>query len=128
MNYMKWVQCSWIWREVTVIDGGNEVGRGLYLVRRLRLLEELKHLGVTLVRQAEDIAIEDHRVSYTNFLQQRRSLDAEQVIVARGAEGDQSLAEELQSEGFSVYTIGDCNGVGYIEGAMENAAELAVRL
>ena len=38
------------------------------------------------------------------------------------------IADQLRAEGFSVHSIGDCNGVGYIEGAMEAAAELAVKL
>lgn len=115
-------------RNVTVIDGGRDVGKGLYLVRRMRLLEELQHLGVNLIRQAEDIAIDAAAVSYTNFRGQRRSIATEQVIVARGATGDASLAEVLSAEGLTVHSIGDCTGVGYIEGAMESAAELAVRL
>lgn len=115
-------------RQVSVIDGGTDVGKGLYVVRRMRLLEELSHLGVTLIRQAEDIAIEDHRVAYTNFRRQRRSIDTDNVIVARGAMGDTSLAEKLGSAGFTVHAIGDCTGVGYIEGAMESAAEIAVAI
>ena len=115
-------------RNVTVIDESAEVGRGLYLVRRLRLLDELRRMGVTLIRQAQDIAIGDNEVSYTNFRQQRRSVDADHVIVARGATGDTALAEQLRDQGFAVHTIGDCNGVGYIEGAMEAAAELATAL
>ena len=115
-------------REVTVIDGGPDAGMGLYLVRRLRLLDELKHLGVTLIRRADDIAIEEGRVSYTNDRGQRRSIATEQVIVAKGAAGDTSLADELREAGLGVHSIGDCTGVGYIEGAMEAAAELAVAL
>jgi 2,4-dienoyl-CoA reductase-like NADH-dependent reductase (Old Yellow Enzyme family)/thioredoxin reductase len=115
-------------RDVTVIDSGPEAGRGLYVVRRMRLLEELRNLGVELIRQAEDIAIGDHEVSYTNFRGQQRAIEADHVIVAKGAEGDHTLAEKLRTAGFTVHTIGDCNGVGYIEGAMESAAELAVKL
>ena len=46
-------------------------------------------------------------------------------VVAKGATGDTTLAETLRVAGFIVHTAGDCNGVGYIEGAMESAAELA---
>ena len=115
-------------RRVTVVDESAEVGRGLYLVRRLRLLEQLRHLGVTLVRRAQNIHIDHHRVGYTNFRRQHRSIDADHVIVARGATAELSLAQQLREEGFTVHSIGDCNGVAYIEGAMESAAELAVRL
>jgi hypothetical protein len=50
------------------------------------------------------------------------------VIVAKGATGNITLADKLKAAGLSVHVIGDANGVGYIEGAMRGAAELAVRL
>jgi 2,4-dienoyl-CoA reductase (NADPH2) len=115
-------------REVTVIGTASRAGAGLYLVRRLRLLEELHELGVTLLSRASDIAIEDQQVSYCNYRGQRRSVDADHVVVAAGAKGNTELAEQLRAAGFTTHTIGDCNGVGYIEGALESAAELAVRL
>ena len=115
-------------RRVTVIDTTPDVGRGLYVVRRMRLLAELKSLDVSLVREAREIAIEDRKVAYTNPRGQRRAIDADHVIVAQGARGDDSLAIQLRAAGLDVHTVGDCEGVGYIEGAMESAAELAARL
>lgn len=115
-------------REVTVIDSAGRPGAGLYLVRRMRLLHELRELGVTLINRAGDITIGDHRVSYCNYRGQQRSLAAEQVIVAQGATGDLALAEQLREQDFTVHTIGDCTGVGYIEGATESAAELVAGL
>lgn len=115
-------------RKVTVIDSAARAGKGLYLVRRMRLLDELEHLGVTLVMNAQDIAVGDHCVSYNNNRGQQRSIAAEQIIVAQGATGDTTLADELRASGITTHTIGDCTGVTYIEGAMEAAAELAVSL
>ncbi|PLW81888.1 NADH:flavin oxidoreductase [Kineobactrum sediminis] len=115
-------------REVTVIDEASRPGAGLYLVRRLRLLDELRELNVTLISKARDIAIGEHKVSYVNFRGQTRTLATDHVIVAKGASGDTTLAEALIAEGLSVHTIGDCTGVGYIEGAMESAAELVAQL
>ena len=115
-------------REVTVIEEGSRSGRGLYLVRRLRLLHELRELGVTLLNRARDIAIGKDTVSYVNYRGQQRHVAADHVIVAQGARGDDTLAQQLRAEGFTVHAIGDSTGVGYIEGAMESAAELAVRI
>jgi 2,4-dienoyl-CoA reductase-like NADH-dependent reductase (Old Yellow Enzyme family)/thioredoxin reductase len=112
-------------RDVTVIDSAPKPGTGLYVVRRLRLLDELKHLGVTLLNNARDIAIEETGVSYINYRGQQRLLDADQVVVAQGATGDDTLTNNLREAGLTVHSIGDCNGVGYIEGAMEAAAQLA---
>jgi len=115
-------------RRVTVLESGGQLGRGLFLVRRMRLIDELKHLGVDLRTSATDIAIGDHRVSYHNSRGQERSVHADHVIVATGATGDESLADELRAAGIAVHTIGDCTGVGYIEGAMEAAAEVAAAI
>ena len=115
-------------REVTVIDKQKKPGKGLYIVRRLRLLTELKALGVNIINQVSDIRIADHQVLYTDNHGQQYSIDAKQVIVAQGASGDQLLVESLAKAGHKVHSIGDCNGVGYIEGAIEAAAELAVQL
>ena len=115
-------------RTVTVLEEASHAGRGLYLVRRMRLLEELRELGVSIVRRCADVAIDDGCVSYTNHRGQRRRVSCQQVVVARGATGDTSLAETLGQAGFTVHTVGDCNGVGYIEGAIEAAAELAVAI
>ena len=115
-------------RDVTVIDSAPQAGKGLYLVRRMRLLDELKHLGVTIITKAGDISIDSHSVSYSNYLGQRRRVEAEHIIVAQGASGDTALAEQFTEAGFQTHTIGDCNGVSYIEGAMESAAELVAGL
>lgn len=115
-------------RQVTVIDDAKRAGKGLYLVRRMRLLEELEHLGVRILTKANDISIGDHLVSYTNYRGQQRSLASDHVIVAKGASGDERLADRFRDAGFTTHAIGDCTGVSYIEGAIEAAAELAVRL
>lgn len=116
-------------RRVTVVEPSGRAGRGLFLVRRMRLLDELRHhLGVSINVDATDIRIEDHSVAYTNARGQQRRVAADHVIVAQGATGNTALAETLSAAGFTVHTIGDCTGVGYIEGAMEDAAQLAARL
>jgi NADPH-dependent 2,4-dienoyl-CoA reductase/sulfur reductase-like enzyme len=115
-------------RAVTVIDSSREAGRGFFLVRRMRLLDELQHLGVTLIREAGDIAIENHQIGYTSTGGQRRTIDTDHVIVAQGATGNTTLAEQLSAAGFTTHTVGDCDGVSYIEGAIEAAAELALSL
>ncbi|MFK7730126.1 MAG: NAD(P)/FAD-dependent oxidoreductase [Pseudomonadales bacterium] len=115
-------------RQVTIIDEAKRPGKGLYLVRRMRLLEELEHLGVRVLTKASDITIGDHEVSYINYRGQQRSLATDHVIVAKGATGDESLADLFREAGFATHAIGDCTGVSYIEGAIESAAELAVAL
>ena len=111
---------------VTVIDAAARFGRGLPLVRRWRVLSDLRSLGVTLLPQAREISIHTSTVAYINRHDQVRTIAAERVIAVDGAAGDTTLAEALRAAGLKVHTAGDCNGVRYIEGAMRAAAELSL--
>lgn len=113
-------------RKVSVIDEAPRLGKGLLLVRRMRLLSELAEHGLGLHAGVSDIAIGKDAVTFTDASGAAQSVKADNVIVARGAEGDLSLAEALMAAGFTVHSVGDANGVGYIEGAMRGASE-AVR-
>ncbi|MFT4613714.1 MAG: 2,4-dienoyl-CoA reductase (NADPH2) [Bacteroidia bacterium] len=115
-------------REVTVLEESARAGKGLFIMRRMRLLSELEELGVSITVNASDFNILDRQVVYTNERGQERRVATDHVIVATGATGDHALADSLKAAGLAVHTIGDCNGVGYIEGAMEAAAELAASL
>jgi 2,4-dienoyl-CoA reductase-like NADH-dependent reductase (Old Yellow Enzyme family)/NADPH-dependent 2,4-dienoyl-CoA reductase/sulfur reductase-like enzyme len=110
-------------RRVAVVDEVPRFGAGLTIVRRMRLLEELKEHGVDLFPQASNIRIERDAVRFTDGGGDGLALGADHVIVAKGASGDLRFADGLRAEGFTVHTVGDCNGVGYIEGAMRGAAE-----
>ena len=110
-------------RTVTVVDEVPRLGKGLLLVRRMRILAELAEHGVSLQAGAADIVIEKDAVRFVDASGQTQNVPADNVIVARGAEGNLALAELLRAEGFTVETAGDANGVGYIEGAMRGAAE-----
>lgn len=113
-------------RKVAVIDEAPRLGKGLTLVRRMRLIAELAEHGLGLHAGATDIAIGKDAVTFTDAAGNARSVPADNVIVARGAEGDLSLANALTAAGFTVHSVGDANGVGYIEGAIRGAGE-AVR-
>lgn len=113
-------------RTVHVIEEAPRMGKGLTLVRRMRLLAELAEHGVGLHGGASDIAIGADTVSFTDAAGARQSVPAGNVIVAKGAEGDLTLANSLREAGFRVEAIGDATGVGYIEGAMRGA-RVAVR-
>ena len=108
-------------REVTILEETSRVGKGLPLVRRFRVVDECREAGVAMVTGASDFRIGDHLVTYRNEGGQDRTLPADTVIVAQGATGDETLADALKAAGFEVKLVGDCTGVGYIEGAMRDA-------
>ena len=109
-------------REVTVVDDVPRFGKGLTIVRRMRLLAELQEHGVALFPSAGEIAIEGEAVRFVDQAGNAQAVPADHVIVAKGATGELALAERLRADGFVVHAIGDATGVGYIEGAMRGAA------
>jgi len=110
-------------RTVTVIDEAPRMGKGLTLVRRMRLIAELREHGVALQAGASGIAITPEAVTFTGADGTALAIAADRVIVAKGATGDLSLADQLKAAGFAVHAIGDATGVGYIEGAIRGARQ-----
>ena len=115
-------------RHVTVVEPAPRLGKGLLLVRRMRILAELREHGVRLYGGASAISIAPEAVTFTDAAGATQQIRADHVIVAMGATGDNTLADHLRAAGFAVETVGDCNGVGYIEGAVRGGAEAAQRL
>jgi NADPH-dependent 2,4-dienoyl-CoA reductase/sulfur reductase-like enzyme len=105
-------------RQVTVIEEGEKFGVELSVVRRWRVLDDLRELGVVMINKARvgridktslQLVMEDGDVD----------IDADTVILASGAQRNLSLVDEL-TEKVETHVVGDCGGVGYIEGAMHS--------
>ena len=114
-------------RKVTVLESGSELAVEMAHPRRWRALHEARSRGVTFVTGAEVAEITKDTVTYLHEGDDH-TITADSVIIADGVQPDGSLAGILESEGFDVHTIGDANTVGYIEGAVRSAYDLAVDL
>jgi len=115
-------------RTVAVVDDIKHLGRGLTLVRRMRLLPELREHGVALHPDARDIVITPEAVTFTDRAGEAQRLPTDDVILAKGARGDTTFADQLRTAGHHVRVIGDAGGVGYIEGAIRSAAQAAASI
>lgn len=113
-------------RDVSMIEEGSHFGRGLPILRRMWVLDELERHGVGLFPSASNIGIAADAVRFTDREGAAASVTATDVIVATGARGDAALADALRAAGFTVRVIGDAAGIGYIAGAI-HAAGGAVR-
>ena len=88
---------------------------------RILLIEDDTVLGAAV---RDQIAADGQSVDWVTRLDaagNAQRVKAQQVIVAKGASGDSSVAQLLRKHGFAVHEAGDCTGVGYIEGAIRNA-------
>ena len=85
--------------DVAVFDPAPKLGAGLPIVRRARMLAELREAGVALHAGAGQFA----------------SPEPLKTIIAQGPTPDTRLAESLGAAGFSVITAGDCAGFTTLE-------------
>jgi 2,4-dienoyl-CoA reductase-like NADH-dependent reductase (Old Yellow Enzyme family)/NADPH-dependent 2,4-dienoyl-CoA reductase/sulfur reductase-like enzyme len=108
---------------VTVVDDEPRFGAGITLVRRLRLLADLREHGLGLYPGSKDIRIESGQVCFIDDGGNTRTIDSDHVILAKGTTGDSSQAEAFRRAGLRVHEVGDGKGIGYIEGAMRDAME-----
>jgi len=106
-------------RQVTVLEPGTHAGRELSIVRRWRVLDAVKAHG-TVHLQATVNEITRDAVLWKDHTGNLQSSPADSVVLALGAEADDSLAQTLSLTGIPLQSVGDCAGVNYIEGAMRD--------
>ncbi|MBU6258026.1 MAG: FAD-dependent oxidoreductase [Burkholderiales bacterium] len=104
-------------REVTVLEPSAKPGRELSIVRRWRVLEAVRAHG-TLHVNAQVSAIGRDEVRWRDASGTEQRCGADSVVLAIGAEADDSVALALEGRGWPVRRVGDCAAVHYIEGAM----------
>lgn len=112
-------------RQVTVVGTEEKFGRGFSVARRSVVLDELNLAGVTLQSGASDIRISEASVRFIDAHGQAVEATADTVIIAQGAKPNTGLYDELIAAGIEAHMVGDCSGVGYIQGAVREAADIA---
>jgi 2,4-dienoyl-CoA reductase-like NADH-dependent reductase (Old Yellow Enzyme family)/thioredoxin reductase len=115
-------------RRVTVVDEVAQFGRGISPARRSVMLDQMPRDGIALHEGASAIRIGETAVSFTSAAGDVIEAPADTVIIAKGAEANTGLYDELKAAGLETHMVGDCQGVGYILGAVRNAADVAARI
>lgn len=115
-------------RKVTVVDDVAQFGRGLSPTRRSVMLEHMPDQGIVLHEGASGIAIGEKSVTFVAPDGAAVEVPADTVIIAKGAEANTGLYDELKAAGLDAHMVGDCQGVGYILGAVRTAADVAARI
>jgi 2,4-dienoyl-CoA reductase-like NADH-dependent reductase (Old Yellow Enzyme family) len=111
-------------RAVTVLEASQGLATEMALPRRWRALYTIREHGVQLLTGAVVEEITDAGVVYSQH-GERQVAPADHVIIATGVVENRGLAEALGNLGPEVHLLGDCKGVGYIEGAILDAARIA---
>ena len=85
----------------------------------------MRALGVDLRTGVKDLYIDDDAVRFSDAAGEPQRVSADSVILAVGTRDNPEFADALEASGIETHRIGDCRGVGYIEGAMMDAARIA---
>jgi len=103
---------------VCVLESGTHLGRELAIVRRWRVLHEIRVHGGELITGASVTAIDGQRVHYQLADGQVGESQADSVVLAIGAQPNTDLLDALTRAGINALSLGDCHSIGYIEGAI----------
>ena len=100
--------------------------------RRWRVLYDIRQMGVEVLTEANVESIEDDHVLYSHVEEGADSktsrLFVDSVILTLGLTNNLTLANRIRAEGIEPICIGDCNGVGYIEGAITQGFQAALAI
>ena len=110
---------------VTILDSGTKFGAGLPIVRRARVMFELRQQGAAFAPGARDIAIGAGEITWREADNHVCRAPADHVIIATGPVANLALADRLRDAGFTVMTVGDCEGPSSLENAIREAVETA---
>ena len=100
-------------RRTVLVDAGDVAGAALGLPGRFRRVHDLRASGAEL-RLGIDV---DSAVK-----------DVDTIVVTQPLVPARTLADELAGCGVPVHALGDCAQVGFLEGALRGAAELAAQV
>ena len=114
-------------RTVKVLEPSGSLGPNLSIVRRSRVVHMLKEHKVDLLTNVTIKEIDGQEVIFDHE-EEQKSLQADQVIIALGADTNSELSDELANLNMSLTSIGDCTSVGYIHGAIADARKAVIDL
>ena len=119
-------------RNVTVLEEEAIFALQMAHPRRWRVLHDVRKAGVELVARARVDRITERAVDFSVSIEdekvETRSIKADSVIVTLGLEPNPDLAARMDGSDTRVISVGDCTGVGYIEGAISDGFRAALAL
>jgi len=114
-------------RRVTLLEDGRQLGLPMAMPRRWTAVRHAGELGVTIHREAHVQRITSDFVEF-RVGDDTLTAPADMVVVASGVSAAAPLAAELAGTVPEVHVVGDAGDVGYIEGAIHSAWDVALAL
>ena len=111
-------------RTVTVLEEKPFFAPQMAIPRRWRVLHHLRESGVSLIGGIHVKEITEQFVAFVTPDGTRKTVEADAVILAAGTVPNKDLSEDKKGLGIEFHLIGDCNEIGYIQGAMADGARI----
>jgi 2,4-dienoyl-CoA reductase (NADPH2) len=119
-------------RDVMVLEEGAWLAVEMAHPRRARVLEDVRHEGVTFETNAKVLEIGAKNVRFERGGGEAPpeviEVAADTVVVATGLVPNPGPAAALRAAGIELVEIGDATGVGYIEGAIHDGFRAALAI
>ena len=116
-------------RDVCVLEESDCLAAQMAPPRRWRVLHHLRESGVRLHKGVRPTAIDDAGVHYVGVVDGRLHVAcADSVILAADTRDDPEGVQRYAGLAPEVVAVGDCDGLGYIQGAILDAARAARRI
>lgn len=112
-------------KSVTVLEAGAQLGLPMAMPRRWHAVRRAADHGVRVERQSVVEEIAATEVRYRDHDGRRHAALADLVVVASEVTSGAPLAAELADRGLQVEVVGDATEVGYIQGAIHTAWQVA---
>ncbi len=114
--------------DVTLVEAGERVlgaSDQIPIMVDLMIPDLIEHHGVKVLCNTKITAINDNgAVVCPTAGGAEFEVEADQVVMAIGMRSRNTFAEELQSSGIEVFTIGDCNKPGMVYSSVHSAYEI----
>ncbi len=109
-------------RSVTVIEEGEWLAPQLAIPGRWRSLHQLREHGVTMLSGVRVEEFVEGGVRIVTGDGERRTIEADHVILATGVVPDRRLADAIGTRGADMHLLGDCREICYLEGSIADGA------
>ncbi len=115
--------------KITVVEMAKELAPGTWMQHKDDVMPHLQKADTKFLLQEQLTEIGNDYILTENVKSKATTkINAEYVVLALGSKPDNSIFDELKSNGFNTFVIGDSSKVGRIADATKNAYNVAVSI
>lgn len=113
-------------RKVIIVDTAKELGDGIPVTPKIRLLKWLGQKGVTMITEASYDEITDKGLTITTKEGKKQTIEADSIIPFIPLAPNTELLKTLEGKIPEIYSIGDCSEPRLIIDAIADASRIAL--